>query len=255
MSGQATGWVLRYGPRDKAMRAVLVVIADAANRDGEHSRPGLQALMDGSLYGRATVIATVRRLIDEGWLEVEESPRRGRPTMFRIPAISGPESRPQSETLRSKIQTPTNGVEVQQMDPNFPMGSNLDTNGVQSGDFAPYISNGFNNGSYADSTTCPHTPTPTTRLHPYWVANPATYEKLSRFAPGSLLDGDLAGWCDRITDGTGVYWDHQMRQYVAWLESKPPSRRHKNLQRGFKAWVQEAIRRDQQRRAGAQRTR
>lgn len=98
--------------------------------------------------------------------------------------------------------------------------------------------------SHADTSAC--------AAHPYWEANPDTLKTLEAFAPPALLDGDLAAWCDQITDGTGVYWDHQMREYVAWLETKPKSRRHKNLPRGFKAWVQEAIRRDQRRSVGAQ---
>lgn len=79
----------------------------------------------------------------------------------------------------------------------------------------------------------------------YWKANPKALGALREFAPVELLDPALAEWCDRITAGTAVYWDDQMRLYVAWQETKPASRRHKNLPRGFKAWVQEAIRRDQ----------
>ena len=87
MSGQATGWVLRHGPRDRALRAVLVVIADAANRDGEHAHPGIEALIEGSLYSRATVYRALRRLVDDGWLEVEQEHAPGRATVFRIPGV------------------------------------------------------------------------------------------------------------------------------------------------------------------------
>lgn len=71
MSGQCTGWVLRHGPKDRAMRAVLVTIADAANRDGEHAHPGIAAMVDGSCYSRATVFRALDRLKEEGWVSVE----------------------------------------------------------------------------------------------------------------------------------------------------------------------------------------
>lgn len=92
MSGQATGWVLRHGPRVRAMRLVLLPIADAANANGEHAHPGLAAIIDYSLYERRHVLATIAQLIEEGWLEVEEEGGgRGRATVYRIPGVlNGP---------------------------------------------------------------------------------------------------------------------------------------------------------------------
>lgn len=70
------------------MRLVLLTVADAANRDGEHAHPGLAAIVEGSLYGRAHVLATLARLLDEGWLVVEEEGGgRGRATVYRIPGV------------------------------------------------------------------------------------------------------------------------------------------------------------------------
>jgi hypothetical protein len=67
------------------MRAVLLTIADAANRDGEHSHPGVQAIVEGSLYGRTHVFRTLRKLETEGWLEVEEEGGgRGRAAVYRV---------------------------------------------------------------------------------------------------------------------------------------------------------------------------
>lgn len=88
MSGQATGWVLRHGPKNRAQRAVLLTIADAANRDGEHAHPGQQAMIEGSLYGRSRVVAIVRELVAEGWLAVErEGGGRGKATVYRLPRM------------------------------------------------------------------------------------------------------------------------------------------------------------------------
>lgn len=100
MSGQATGWVLRHGPQNHAMRAVLLVIADSSNRDGEHAHPGLEALVEGSLYSRATVFRILSRLREEGWVEVEKGHAPGRSTVFRIPGVTGIE-RSQDATFQT----------------------------------------------------------------------------------------------------------------------------------------------------------
>lgn len=115
MSGQATGWVLRHGPKDRAKRAVLLTIADAANRDGEHAHPGLAAIVDGSLYGRSTVLAKIRELVEEGWLAVEEEGRgRGHATVYRVlmetsdPRTLSEEKRsdPEQEKVRNSEPAP-----------------------------------------------------------------------------------------------------------------------------------------------------
>lgn len=100
MSGQATGWVLRHGPRPddvgadgkvyglahaRAMRAVLGTIADAANRDGERSHPGKAAMEEGSLYSRASLARILNALLADGWIEVTEAGGgRGRSTEYRV---------------------------------------------------------------------------------------------------------------------------------------------------------------------------
>lgn len=97
MSGQATGWVLRHGPKNRAQRAVLLTIADAANRDGEHAHPGLAAMIEGSLYSRSRVLAVIAELLADGWCEIEEEGGgRGRATVYRIPWVAdgGPRNGP-----------------------------------------------------------------------------------------------------------------------------------------------------------------
>lgn len=94
MSGQATGWVMRYGPKDRAMRAVLLTIADAANRDGEGARPGIAAMVEGSLYQKSHVSRVVTRLVDEGWVEItEQGNGRGNATVYRV-IMDRPETSP-----------------------------------------------------------------------------------------------------------------------------------------------------------------
>ena len=85
MSGQCTGWVLRNGPQDRAMRAVLLVIADAANRDGDHARPGMQAIVEGALYSEGHVRRTIAKLVEEGWVEQTAEPGPGKVAEYRVP--------------------------------------------------------------------------------------------------------------------------------------------------------------------------
>lgn len=66
------------------MRAVLIVIADAANSDGEHSHPGLDNIIDGSLYSRAHVLATLSKLEAEQWIIVVGKRSPGRATTFNV---------------------------------------------------------------------------------------------------------------------------------------------------------------------------
>lgn len=115
MSGQATGWVLRHGPgrSDRAAHAVLITIADAANRDGEHAHPGIQAIIDGSGYSRSTVFASLDRLLTDRYIEVEEEGGgRGRATVYRIPGVTdlgwrpGPEETVQSSDLSEEANGP-----------------------------------------------------------------------------------------------------------------------------------------------------
>lgn len=85
------------------MRAVLFVIADAANRDGEHAHPGIAAIVDGSLYAKATVYDVLKRLEETGWIVVEEpGGGRGKATVYGIPGVLGvSENRTVSEPKRS----------------------------------------------------------------------------------------------------------------------------------------------------------
>lgn len=102
MSGTATGWVLRHGPhpdmvdregrkygaRARGLRTVLHTIADSANADGHHSHPGLDNLVEFSLYSRRQVITLTQELEAEGWLMVEERGRgRGHATKWTVVGV------------------------------------------------------------------------------------------------------------------------------------------------------------------------
>ncbi|QOR55372.1 MAG: hypothetical protein SHS37scaffold145_23 [Phage 71_18] len=99
MSGQCTGWVLRFGPhpdhldrhgkkygaKARGYRAVLLTIADAANVDGLHSHPGIAAMCTGSLYSRRQVQTIEDELVAEGWVRItEQGGGRGRATVYDV---------------------------------------------------------------------------------------------------------------------------------------------------------------------------
>lgn len=137
MSGQATGWVLRNGPSPgdgisaptaRRWRAVLHTIADAANRDGEHAHPGLQAMIEGSLYSRAQVLKTVRELEEAGWIETVEPAAPGRATTFRLPPMA-PANGSRSET-RPKRNGSQNHADGSHLGRSAPITAN---NGVTNG--------------------------------------------------------------------------------------------------------------------------
>lgn len=108
MSGQASGWVLRHGPRPdmidrngtkygaraRGLRAVLVGVADAANADGHHAHPGNDNLVSFSLYGRRQVSTLLAELLAECWLLVEEQGGgKGKATVYGLPLMGVETSR------------------------------------------------------------------------------------------------------------------------------------------------------------------
>jgi hypothetical protein len=116
----------------RAQRAVLLTIADAANRDGEHSHPGVTAMIEGSLYSRSRVLAVLRELIVEGWVEIEEEGRgRGHATVYRIPGVAdgGPRKGPVAGPIPDEKGPETDAER-----------SNLDPEKVQSSAIAPLSS-------------------------------------------------------------------------------------------------------------------
>ena len=74
------------------MRMVLLTIADAANRDGEHAHPGVRAMCEGSLYSEPSVRRTLSRLVTDGWLEVTAHGKGGRGLATEYRVIMEPET-------------------------------------------------------------------------------------------------------------------------------------------------------------------
>lgn len=93
MSARCTSWVLDRGPRNdgsitvataRRWRAVLHVIADAANSEGKHSHPGLDSMIDGSLYQRSSVLETIDELAAAGWIVRVARNAPGRASVYDV---------------------------------------------------------------------------------------------------------------------------------------------------------------------------
>lgn len=153
MSGQTTGWVHRSGPRPedvdgegraygpqraRALRSVMLIVADAANADGCHAHPGLEFICSATFYSRRQAQTLLGQLVDDGWLEVEEQGGgRGRATEFRVvvehretvqpphPMVDGNGAVSDTERVQSEGQTVQLEAETVQ--------SGLHPNGVTTG--------------------------------------------------------------------------------------------------------------------------
>lgn len=154
MSWQATAWVLndgprpddldrtgkRYGTKARGMRLVLLVIADAANKDGQHAHPGNAAIEEGSLYGRSQALAIVADLIAEGWLVVEEQGKgRGHATVYGV-ALD------RRETVRPSDPSEEANRPATEREP-----SDLDAGTVRSGAGAPISPTALNEPTSAEA--------------------------------------------------------------------------------------------------------
>jgi hypothetical protein len=85
VSGKATGWVLENGPADKTLCSLLVAFADAADVNGDHSRPGMDRLVRTSRLSESYIRRLIPRLLREGWLErTDNGGGRGHRAEFRI---------------------------------------------------------------------------------------------------------------------------------------------------------------------------
>lgn len=111
MSGKATGWVVRNGPKRLGHRSVLMTIADQADIYGENARIDRDTIAKRSNRGRSWVNAVLRDLIADGWIEVvRPGGGRGHVAVYRLPGAAadlagkGPVKGPVSEQKGAGFQ-------------------------------------------------------------------------------------------------------------------------------------------------------
>lgn len=73
MSIQAVGWVLDQDIPDSASKLVLISIANALNGKTGKCCPSLDLLAHESSVSRSTVIRKLKKLEEEGWIDVSQT--------------------------------------------------------------------------------------------------------------------------------------------------------------------------------------
>lgn len=278
MSGQCSGWVWRNGPkpddkdsngerygleRARAMRAVLGVIADASNRDGEHARPGLQAMVEGSLYTRSHVVKMVGFLIEDGWVEVEEVGHgRGHATVYRVLMLA--------EHERSSRRTDSQGEKVLQLSTKGPLveeerssGSDKRSSGTPS-DQQVRAPNGKNNGkdSTEKNNVLVFAPTERDDFDAFWSVYPLKAAKET--ARRAFAKAAKKAPVEVLIDGARRYRDdpNRVAQFTkhpaTWLnggcwDDEPLKPRHSGGKRDPNAGVNQIVRRFESKYGGEER--
>ena len=69
MSGKVTGWVVRNGPDERELFAVLVVLADAARNDGTGICVSVREVARRARMSRSAAARYLGQLVDGGWIE------------------------------------------------------------------------------------------------------------------------------------------------------------------------------------------
>lgn len=164
MSINCTSWVWKYGPKVRAQRYVLLAIADAANKDGEHSHPGIDTIVEYSLYSRAQVTRIIDTLISEGWLEVQEKRSPGKATTYRV-VMDG-----ESKVLTMSTQECSPGRAVESAHSEV-QSAHFGSQSAHFGDPAPYID------TSTVSTTVFHNASERVTFADFWNVYPRKAEK------------------------------------------------------------------------------
>lgn len=89
MSVQATSWVWENAPAEGSALLVLLAVADAANREGEHSCQSVATIARMARVSERTAQRALRDLQAQGLLESSGVDRRYRTTVYGIPGVKG----------------------------------------------------------------------------------------------------------------------------------------------------------------------
>ncbi|MEX0875288.1 MAG: helix-turn-helix domain-containing protein [Actinomycetota bacterium] len=239
MSVQALAWVLEHSEAKGNARLVLLAIANHAHADGSSSFPSIRQIARESRCSPATVQASLKRLVAAGELAIEPGMGWGRKPGRRTNryAILG---------MRdvSGIGTPLPGMDV-------PSGPSI----------VPIRAVDCTNGVARNRPTEPSLEPKDAHAAEAARARNGSWGELEDVrallveldAPDDLHDVDFWRRIDELTRGTQVFYDVELRKYLTWLESRPPSRRHKNRRRGFLTWISTEIGRDGRRAKGVRR--
>jgi DNA-binding transcriptional ArsR family regulator len=86
VSNAAQSWAWKQAPKQASDKVVLVALADNAWEDGSNAWPSVKLLSEKTGLSERTVQRSLRRLVDAGYIAVQEEaqPSRFRPTVYRV---------------------------------------------------------------------------------------------------------------------------------------------------------------------------
>lgn len=258
-------WVWQHSAATGSDRLVLLAIADEADDQGLNAFPSVATISRKARVDRSTTLRALERLEHSGEIVTMRPETRGRGRTNRygvvmdrdleeVSALLSGETKEtsQSDTIshqeRSLSATNTRAGETSQPATNTGeemvaersrIGGRKVASRVHNPDPDPYtpIPNGIGDGA---STKAPSLPDPDQDWGPL-----KSIETLCRqLGAEDLLDLEYWKRVDALTEGTQIYYDDQLRKYIAWWETKPPSARHRNRRRGFMNWIKEDISRE-----------
>ena len=225
---------------------VLLAIADQADDDGRNAWPGMARLATKARVSERAVQRAVVGLVGLGELEVQRQAggppalrADRRPNLFRVlmhgVTLETPRE-PDGVTLVA-VRGDTGGGDG--VTPASPETSN-----------APVLEDLVRSGTRPKNGSGSRVPLDWTGLESVRVAldrlNGAATEG---FPLESLRDPGYWRTIDALTEGTEVYYLDELRLYLAWWPTRPLSSRHRNVRRGFQAWIRRELGREKWRAA------
>lgn len=213
---------------------------------GDSCFPSAPTLADETGLSRQTVLAMVKILEDAGYLEVSRGVGRGNSNHYRaivpekvnVVTLSSRDIAKEADAFEDPKNVKDAALNQHLTSPSSTERVNVVTTNGQPAVLKSVNESVIEDGVGASSTD--EAPQPL----PDW----GEFEDLKRLCQQlgaeDLLDLDFWKRVEALTQGTQIYYDDQLRKYLAWWESKEPSRRHRNRKRGFMSWIKEDISRE-----------
>lgn len=109
MSWQATSWVIEHSEHKGSALLTLLCIANCANSDGSHARPGMTRLAKDTRMSRRQVVRIIEKLEASGELTIKR--RDGVENSYSMPLVTSDKmSRVKKPTTRDTIMSPTRDI-------------------------------------------------------------------------------------------------------------------------------------------------
>lgn len=227
MSAEATGYVFRASPYQGAAFAVHLAIADSVNDQHEYRFwMSIATLARKARVSERAAQYSLRKLVCDGAIELVDDLKGGRGHTGEYRFLF-------RET-------------VQMLHPSPGKGANDDTERVQdpTGKGAQVAPEPKENPSTSTQVDCEQSPSATVSPPADWSGFEDIEALLVRLqwkgrpmSETDLFDPSYWPTIEQATEGTRIFYDEELRDYVSWLNKQPPSFRRRSHQRGFMNWI------------------